>query len=82
MISKKNCNEGFEVYKKYVNFQSLGEIDYILTMVSDSTIIRTIESALYIKDADEEDEETSGVASKSSCTSYSYPCLLQRDENS
>ena len=54
--------EGFEIYKKYVNFQSLGEIDYILTMVSDSNIIETIESALSIKDADEEDEETSGVA--------------------
>ena len=54
---------GFEVYKKYINFQSINEIDYILEVVSDSSVMRAIESALItIKNADEDDEETASAA--------------------
>lgn len=46
--------EGFETYKKYITFRSLEEIDYILNTVSDTAVLRKIESALTIKDVDEE----------------------------
>lgn len=55
--------EGFEAYKKYITFQSLDEIDYILETVSDAAVLRAIESALTIKDVDEDDEETPGATS-------------------
>lgn len=51
--------EGFEDYRKYITFQSLDEINYILETVSDTAVLRTIESALAIKDVD---EDASGIA--------------------
>lgn len=54
--------EGFEIYTKYITWESLREIDYILETVSNPTIIRNIEDELSVKDVDKDDEETSDVA--------------------
>lgn len=55
--------ENFEAYKKYITFQALDEIDYILETVSDATVLKTIESALAIRDVDKDDDETPSATS-------------------
>ena len=47
--------EGFEVYKRYMSFKSLAEIDYILRTISNTNVIKAIEASIAIKDADEEE---------------------------
>ncbi len=45
--------EGIEVYKKYLNFQAFQDMDYIFEKLSDPLVMDKVNSALEIKDADE-----------------------------
>lgn len=52
--------EGFEIYKKYLTFETLEKLNYIFKVVSDGKNPEVIEKALTISDADEEEKSSAG----------------------
>ena len=46
--------EGLDVYKPYLTFETINNLDYLFKMVSDNNILEAIENELKITDVDEE----------------------------